>query len=72
MDFLDRGDTWAGVRLTTDELRLLNNALNEVCNGVNFCDSEFATRLGVERNIARGLLDQIGTLLDTMAEKQTR
>jgi hypothetical protein len=54
-----------------EEATVLNNALNQVCNGANFGDSEFATRLGVERNIAQGLLDQIGSLLK-MAKKQTR
>ena len=48
------------VRLTRDELLLLNNALNEVCNGVDFCDAEFHARLGVNRSEGQKLLSQIG------------
>jgi hypothetical protein len=41
------------IDLTSEELLLLRNALNEVCNGVRDLedDSEFATRLGVSRTM---------------------
>ena len=35
--------------LSQKELVGLSNALNEVCNGVHIPESEFETRLGVER-----------------------
>ena len=38
------------------ELVLLNNGLNEVCNGVHIEDPEFFTRLGASRDEARRLL----------------
>ena len=38
------------------ELLLINNALNEVCNGVGIEDKEFSTRLGFSRDEARRLL----------------
>jgi len=47
------------LRLTTEELVWLNNALNEVCNGVAIGDSEFATRLGGSREELRGLLSRL-------------
>jgi hypothetical protein len=47
------------ISFTRDELDLLNNVLNEVCNGVDIPDSEFATRLGSARNDVRRLLDKI-------------
>lgn len=52
------------VRLTGDELHMLNNALNEVCNGVRELsdDGEFQTRLGFERKVVDALLDEIGRL----------
>lgn len=58
----------ATVALTRDELVLLNNALNEVCNGVRDLDNddEFATRLGVSREDARRLLDAISALIGQM------
>jgi hypothetical protein len=52
------------VSLTRDELLMLNNALNEVCNGVGFEDDEFATRLGFPREQLRALLARVGGLLD--------
>lgn len=48
--------------LTHDEIVMLNNALNEVCNGVDFADDEFLTRLGFSRKRVRELLHAIGTL----------
>jgi hypothetical protein len=54
----------AEVSLQKDELIILNNALNEVLNGINV--SEFQTRLGSSPDEARVLLAQIGKLLDKM------
>jgi hypothetical protein len=51
------------LRLTVDELRLVNNALNEVCNGVDLCDAEFAIRLGSPREVAQDLLLRVSELL---------
>jgi hypothetical protein len=48
---------------TADELLLLNNALNEVCNGISLDDDEFQTRLGVDRKTARKLLAKLGSLV---------
>jgi hypothetical protein len=51
------------VQLNVDDISLLNNALNEVCNGVHLSDPDFETRLGVSRAKARDLLRQIHDLL---------
>jgi hypothetical protein len=40
-------ETHVVLDLTHNELILMNNALNEVCNGLDF--SDFSTRLGAER-----------------------
>ncbi len=53
----------ADVRLSKHELSLINNALNEVCNGVDIEDAEFATRLGAEREEMRNILKNIGSLI---------
>jgi hypothetical protein len=42
-----------------DEAIMLNNALNEVCNGVHISDAAFSTRLGWPRLELQKLLDQI-------------
>jgi hypothetical protein len=52
------------IRLERSELLLLNNALNEVSNGVDIPDWEFASRLGQSRLSAQNLLREIGQVLD--------
>jgi hypothetical protein len=48
----------ATVELTTDELHILNSALNEVCNGIHL-EGEFSTRMGCSLEEARELLEGI-------------
>jgi hypothetical protein len=48
---------------THDELVVINNALNEVCNGVSLDDDEFKTRIGYSREMALGLLNKVGKML---------
>jgi hypothetical protein len=48
---------------THEELVVINNALNEVCNGLSFDDSEFQTRIGYSRAMAQNLLKKIGKAL---------
>jgi len=52
------------VRLSGDEVVMLNNALNEVCNGVDDLadDGEFQTRLGFDRDEVRRLLEEINAV----------
>jgi hypothetical protein len=57
--------------LTTDELLILNNALNEVCNGIDIDDFEFSARIGVDREEARGLLHRITALYDEVSRRRT-
>jgi hypothetical protein len=49
------------VELTKDELGIINNALNEVCNGIDLV-GEFDTRMGCTVEEARKLLAKIHTL----------
>jgi hypothetical protein len=51
-------DGRAVLELSHDELLIMNNALNEVCNGLDL--PEFATRIGAQRDEARWLLREIG------------
>ena len=66
IDHVDGEARTVHVVLGEDELGLLANALNEVCNGVEIEDFEFATRLGVERPEARALLRQVGAALEAL------
>ena len=63
MEIEHRTKDRANVTLTRDEVLLLNNALNEVCNGIAMTDDEFHTRLGVDRKHARALLKRLSQLL---------
>jgi len=49
------------VELTPHELIIINNALNEVCNGMAL-NGEFSTRMGCSLDEARELLDKIHAL----------
>ena len=49
------------VELTKDELQIINNALNEVCNGVDL-EGEFETRMGCTVQQAQNLLARIHAL----------
>ena len=46
------------VELTKDELGIINNALNEVCNGIDL-EGEFDTRMGCTVEQARAVLAKI-------------
>jgi hypothetical protein len=63
MNIKSTGNGRYELEATRSELELLNNALNEVCNGVAIEDAEFATRLGASRREARRLLDELSTVL---------
>jgi hypothetical protein len=52
---------------THEELVIINNALNEVCHGVSFDDSEFQTRIGYPREKAQNLLKKVAKALGRKA-----
>jgi len=49
------------VELTKDELGIINNALNEVCNGIDL-EGEFETRMGCTVEEARAVLAKVYAL----------
>jgi hypothetical protein len=49
------------VELAKHELEIINNALNEVCNGIHL-EGEFDTRMGCSIEEARALLAKISVL----------
>lgn len=51
----------AVIELNSDEIGILNNALNEVCNGISL-EAEFDTRMGCTVEEARHLLAEINKL----------
>ncbi len=48
---------------THDELVVINNALNEICNGLSISDDEFQTRIGFSRDFARKVLKKTADAL---------
>jgi hypothetical protein len=54
------------VRLSLEELVLLRNILNEVCNGMSFTDNDFLTILDAQRSEAEDLLNRVNTALDRL------
>jgi hypothetical protein len=53
------------VELTLEELVVINNALNEVCNGIRI-ENEFYTRMGCTVESASELLAEINQLIQTV------
>ncbi len=47
--------------LTLEELCIINNALNEVCHGIDV--PEFSTRMGASLTEVQALLDKVHRLL---------
>jgi Domain of unknown function (DUF4279) len=62
-DFYNRSAATVGMtgELTKGELGIINNALNEVCNGIHL-EGEFDTRMGCTVEEARALLAKIHAL----------
>lgn len=54
----------ASLAFTREELVVINNALNEICNGVAFEDDEFQTRIGTSREVANRVLKKVGKALE--------
>ena len=57
------------VNFEIDELYILNNALNEVCNGL-YLDA-FSTRMGSEREQVAALLAEIHATLERFESSPT-
>jgi hypothetical protein len=66
---IDSDSRSARMVLSQGDLLILNNALNEVCNGVDIEDFEFSTRLGAERSDARQLLAQLQAGIDALTDE---
>jgi hypothetical protein len=66
---LERKETRdATVRLSRHELVILNNALNEVCNGLDL--DEFSIRMGAEIEEVEALLKEVGSIINTIDAKE--
>ena len=59
----------AQVELSYEQMLVLNNALNEICNGLDI--EEFQTRIGVGREYASGLLSEVRDVIKRMEDART-
>jgi hypothetical protein len=53
----------SGNTFTADELVMINNALNEVCHGVDFDDDELQARVGFTREQLSALLAKVSAMV---------
>ena len=51
------------VEFTLDELDIIQNSLNEICNGINIPDSEFESRLGASKEEVLSLLEKLDKIV---------
>jgi len=61
MEILEHVKGKALISFSNDELVILNNALNEICNGVDI--PQFQTRVGYSRERVEDLLEQMNRLI---------
>lgn len=64
MTIIEHNTREADIRVSSDELVIMNNALNEVCHGIAV--PEFETRIGHPLERVQELLNAIGNLIDRM------
>jgi len=60
MEILERSKGKAVISFFNDELVILNNALNEICNGVDI--PQFETRVGYPRERVEALFEHINSV----------
>ena len=65
MEVLRQQRQAAEVRLTAGELLIINNALNEICHGIDL--PAFDTRIGAKRPEVQRLLAAVGDLLGRLS-----
>jgi hypothetical protein len=58
-------DSGALIEFSASELVTINNALNEVCHGIDLSD-EFETRMGCTKEGAEHLLDEVDKLINSI------
>ena len=62
MEIIETTKSSATLKLSRQELVIFNNAMNEICNGIDVF--EFDTRIGATKDEVRLLLAQVHDLID--------
>jgi len=66
MRILNLKNNRAEIQVSLDELVILNNALNEICYGIDMDDAEFSVRIGAEHKDGVCLLNEISSLISAL------
>lgn len=59
------------ITLTREELRIVTQALNEICNGIDISEAEFGTRIGAGRSEVQTLLSRLGIIYDNLDKAES-
>ncbi len=59
----------ADIQVSLDGLVILNNALNEICYGIDMDDAEFSVRIGAEHKDGVCLLNEISSLIGELEKE---
>lgn len=63
MEIIDTSSEGMTLRVTAHEAMIINNALNELCNGYNLSDADLHARSGATREEIRSALRTINDSL---------
>jgi hypothetical protein len=69
MELISKDLKKVDLSISLEELLILNNALNEVCHGLD--QFEFDTRMGTSHEEVTTLLKKIGCMIDNFADHPT-
>lgn len=59
------------IKLSLEELNIINNSLNEVCYGIDMDDNEFFARVGASHEEGVSLLNNFSTLIRKIQNRVT-
>ena len=66
MKLIKHSDDQVDLRLSIEELLLLQRTLHEICNGFQLSDRDFQEILGVQRGEAAELLRRLGSVTERL------
>ncbi len=56
----------ADIKLSMEELVIINNSLNEICYGIDMDESEISVRMGAELDEINNLLKEISHIIEKL------
>jgi hypothetical protein len=68
MKLLAKNTRGCQIELTSEEIRIMSQALNEICYGIKIHEDDFHARIGATKGEARRILDRLLEIYHTVAE----